>query len=239
MNILIPMAGLGSRFLTKGFQTPKPLINVNGQIMIIRAIESLGIKDAKYLFVISKNQYTETIKEEIRKHVTCEFIEIDYITEGPASSALLFEQQINNDEELIIANCDQIMEWDADLFLMNARCYDGAIVTYYATTDKNSYARIDRQGHVVEIREKQVISNISLNGIHYWKKGNSFINSARAMIEVDDRAPNGEFYVGPTYNYMIKENLKVGIYHIPNQMHHPVGVPEDLEKFLTYENSKT
>jgi NDP-sugar pyrophosphorylase family protein len=233
------MAGLGSRFLTKGFQTPKPLINVNGQIMIIRAIESLGIKDAKYLFVISKNQYTETIKEEIRKHVTCEFIEIDYITEGPASSALLFEQQINNDEELIIANCDQIMEWDADLFLMNARCYDGAIVTYYATTDKNSYARIDRQGHVVEIREKQVISNISLNGIHYWKKGNSFINSARAMIEVDDRAPNGEFYVGPTYNYMIKENLKVGIYHIPNQMHHPVGVPEDLEKFLTYENSKT
>jgi NDP-sugar pyrophosphorylase family protein len=233
------MAGLGSRFLTKGFQTPKPLIDVNGKTMIIRAIESLGIKDATYLFVISKNQYTKIIKEEIRKHVTCEFIEIDYITEGPASSALLFEQQINNDEELIIANCDQIMEWDADLFLMNARCYDGAIVTYYATTDKNSYARIDRQGHVVEIREKQVISNISLNGIHYWKKGNSFINSARAMIEVDDRAPNGEFYVGPTYNYMIKENLKVGIYHIPNQMHHPVGVPEDLEKFLTYENSKT
>lgn len=239
MNILIPMAGLGSRFLTKGFQKPKPLIDVNGRTMIIRAIESLGIKDAKYLFVISKNQYTEIIKEEIAKHVNCEFIEIDYITEGPASSALLFEQQINNDDELIIANCDQIMEWDANLFLMNVRCYDGAVVTYHETTDKNSYARIDQKGHVVEIREKQVISNISLNGIHYWKKGKTFVNSAHAMIEGDDRAPNGEFYVGPTYNYMIKENLKVGIYHIPNQMHHPVGVPEDLEKFLKHENSKT
>ena len=239
MNILIPMAGLGSRFLTKGFQKPKPLIDVNGRTMIIRAIESLGIKDAKYLFVISKNQYTDIIKEEIAKHVTCEFIEIDYITEGPASSALLFEQQINNDEELIIANCDQIMEWDPELFLLNVRCYDGAVVTYHETTDKNSYARIDNRGHVVEIREKQVISNISLTGIHYWKRGSSFVNSAHAMIEADDRAHNGEFYVGPTYNYMIKENLTVGIYHIPNQMHHPVGVPEDLERFLTHENSKT
>ena len=232
------MAGLGSRFLTKGFQKPKPLIDVNGRTMIIRAIESLGIKDAKYLFVISKNQYTEIIKEEIAKHVNCEFIEIDYITEGPASSALLFEQQINNDDELIIANCDQIMEWDPNLFLMNVRCYDGAVVTYHETTDKNSYARIDSKGHVVEIREKQVISNISLNGIHYWKKGSSFVASAHAMIDADDRAPNGEFYVGPTYNYMIKENQKVGIYHIPNQMHHPVGIPEDLERFLTHENSK-
>ena len=239
MNILIPMAGLGSRFLTKGFQKPKPLIDVNGRTMIIRAIESLGIKDAKYLFVITKNQYTEMVKEEIAKHVDCDFIEIDYLTEGPASSALLFEQQINNDEELIIANCDQIMEWDANLFLMNVRCYDGAMVTYHETTDKNSYARIDSQGHVVEVREKQVISNISLNGIHYWKKGSSFVSSAHAMIAADDRAPNGEFYVGPTYNYMIQENLTVGIYHIPNQMHHPVGVPEDLERFLQHENSKT
>ena len=58
------------------------------------------------------------------------------------------------------------------------------------------------------------------------------------MIENDDRAPNGEFYVGPSYNYMIAKNLKVGIYHIPNQQHHSVGIPEHLEKYIEYENRK-
>ena len=238
MNILIPMAGLGSRFLTKGFKIPKPLIDVNGKVMIIRAIQSLGINNAKYLFVIAKNEYSNSVRQEISKYVDCNFVEIDYITEGPACSALLFKEQINNDDELIIANCDQIMEWNSDLFLLNVRQYDGAVVTYHETTDKNSYAKINDQGQVIEIQEKNVISNISLNGIHYWKKGSYFINSAQEMIDDDNRAPNGEFYVGPSYNYMIKNGLTVGIYHVPNQMHHPVGVPDDLEKFIEYEKAK-
>ena len=238
MNILIPMAGLGSRFLTQGFMLPKPLIDVNGTIMIIRAIQSIGIHDAKYLFVITKNEYSEIIKTEISKHVNCEFIEINYLTEGPACSALLFKKQINNDDELIIANCDQIMEWNTANFLLNVRQYDGAVVTYHETTDKNSYARINDSGQVIEIQEKLVISNISLNGIHYWKQGRYFVSSAEEMIAKDNRAPNGECYVGPTYNYMIKSGKTVGIYHIPNQMHYPVGVPADLEKFIIYEKTK-
>jgi dTDP-glucose pyrophosphorylase len=232
------MAGLGSRFLTKGFTVPKPLIDVNGTIMIIRAIQSLGIHNAKYLFVITKNEHSESVKTEISKYVNCEFIEINYLTEGPACSALLFKDQINNDEELIIANCDQIMEWNSANFLMNVRQYDGAIVTYYENTDKNSYARINEHGQVTEIQEKNVISNISLNGIHYWKQGKYFVASAEEMIEEDVRAPNGEFYVGPSYNYMIKHGSVVGIYHIPNEMHNSVGVPEDLEKFINYEKTK-
>jgi dTDP-glucose pyrophosphorylase len=239
MNVLIPMAGLGSRFLTKGFKLPKPLIDVNGTPMIIKAVESLGIKDAHYLFVVSTNAHTETIKEEISKDIDCEFIEINYLTEGAACSALLFKDKINNDDELIMANCDQIMEWNPDMFLMNVRQYDGAVVTYHETTDKNSYARIDSFGRVLEIREKQVISNVALNGIHYWKKGRYFVESAEAMIEADERALNGEFYVGPTYNYMINKGLNVGIYHIPNQQHHAVGVPEDLARYIAYEKSKT
>jgi choline kinase len=231
------MAGLGSRFLTKGFTVPKPLIDINGTIMIIRSIQSIGIHNAKYLFVITKNEYSESVKTEISKHVNCEFIEINYLTEGPACSALLFKDQINNDEELIIANCDQIMEWNTANFLLNVRQYDGAVVTYHETTDKNSYARIDGHGQVVEIQEKNVISNISLNGIHYWKQGKHFVSSAEEMIKEDVRAPNGEFYVGPSYNYMIKHKLVVGIYHIPNEMHHSVGVPDDLEKFINYEKT--
>ena len=145
----------------------------------------------------------------------------------------------DNDDELIIANCDQIMEWNSKNFLHNIKLYDGAMVTYHSDTKKNSYASVDQEGFVTAVKEKEVISNISLNGIHYWKKGKYFIESAQEMINSQDRANNGEFYIGPTYNYMIKKGLKVGIHHIPNQQHHPIGVPEDLKKYIEYVNKKT
>jgi NDP-sugar pyrophosphorylase family protein len=240
-NVVIPMAGLGIRFANQGFTLPKPLIDVNGEPMIVKAIKSLGfnLPDTKWFFVIAKNDFTKQVKDTIGSVLPdAMFIEIDYLTEGPTSSALLFREHINNDDELIIANCDQIMEWNSHLFFLNARQFDGTIVTYHTDTDKNSYARLDDYGNVTEIREKEVISNVSLNGIHYWKKGQYFVDSAEGMIAAQDRAPNGEFYIGPTYNYMIKSGLNVGIYHIPNQQHHAVGVPADLERYLDHEKSK-
>lgn len=240
MNIVIPMAGLGSRFPSHTYPLPKPLINVNGEPMISKAIKSLGFDDdVNWFFVIAKNEYTALVRQTILDVTpNAKFIEINYLTEGPACSALLFRDMINNDDELIIANCDQIMRWNVDLFLLNVRQFDGAVVTYHNDTDKNSYARLDYQGYVLEIREKEVISNVSLNGIHYWNKGKYFVDSAEAMIAAGDRAPNGEFYIGPTYNYMINKLYDVGIYHIPNCQHFAVGVPSDLEKYIEYESSQ-
>ena len=235
VNIIVPMAGNGSRFPKDQYQFPKPLLDVNGQPMIRRAIQSMGFK-AHWHFILRQNEFLDQTKKILLDTVeNPKFIVVDQETQGPACSTLLFKDQINNDNELITINCDQIMEWNSDNFFHNVRQYDGAVVTYYNDTDKNSYARINQNGDVIEMREKQVISNISLTGIHYWKKGSYFVHSAEAMIAANDRAPNGEFYIAPTYNYMIKENLRVGIYHIPNEQFHPVGVPADLEKFIEYE----
>ena len=233
------MAGRGSRFTEKRILTPKPLLDVNGRTMIERAITSLDLAGTWH-FIIRDDEHKQRVQDMIETiKPGSKFIAIDYVTQGPASSALLFKDQINNSDELVIANCDQIMEWTSSRFLDYVRHYDGAVVTYHADTDKNSYARVNKEGLVQEIREKQVISNISLNGIHYWQQGQYFVNSAEAMIQANDRAPNGEFYIGPSYNYMVKAEKTVGIYHIPNQFHHPVGVPDDLDKFIRYENSKT
>jgi NDP-sugar pyrophosphorylase family protein len=231
------MAGVGSRF-PKDQYLPKPLIDVNGKPMIVRAIESLSIKNAQWHFIIRKDHFTDAVKDIISKVVSNpRFVEVEKTTEGPACSALLFKEQINNDQELIIANCDQIMEWNSNLFFHNVRLYDGAVVTYHSDTEKNSYVKLDREGNAVQFAEKEVISNVSLNGIHYWKHGKYFVNSAEEMIAADDRAPNGEFYVATTYNYMIRANKVVGIHHIPNEQHHAVGVPVDLERFLKYEKA--
>lgn len=238
MNIVIPMAGEGTRFPRDTYKIPKPLIEIRGVPMIQRAIDSLGL-NGTYHFIIRKDSYYDQVCTLL--HSICpnsKIISVEETTEGPASSCLLFRDFINNDDELVIANCDQIMWWDPEVFLTNARYYryDGLVVTYTTTTPKNSYAKIDSNGLVVEIKEKEVISDISLNGIHYWRKGKYFIQSSEDMIKCQDRSPNGEFYVGPTYNYMIKNGYKVGIHHIPNFQHNPVGVPEDLENYLRIMN---
>jgi NDP-sugar pyrophosphorylase family protein len=231
------MAGLGSRFPRDKYYLPKPLIDVNGRPMITRALESLDI-DGQYHFILRNDEFLKITKDVISKTVkNPNFVIVDQTTEGPACSVLLFKEFINNDDELVTANCDQIMEWSSKLFFHNVRLYDGAVVTYYSDTDKNSYVKLDRQGRAIQFAEKEVISNISLNGIHYWKRGSDFVESAESMMAADDRAPNGEFYIAPTYNYMIRAGKEIGIFHIPIEQHHAVGVPIDLERFLKYDKA--
>jgi dTDP-glucose pyrophosphorylase len=237
MNILIPMAGLGSRFEGSRFIGPKFLIDICGKPMIQRAIEAFTskVENARFLFVLRRTKDIDrivNILENVCANLRIKIV--DEITSGPTDTCLAMKEYINNQEELIIANCDQIMFWDFKKFLHCVRYpdVDGAIVTYTSTTPKNSYAEIDQRGNVKRIKEKVVISDISLNGIHYWKHGRDFVESAMEMMENKDTAPNGEFYVGPTYNYLINNGKNISIYHVANFQHNAVGVPDDLEKFL-------
>lgn len=236
MNILIPMAGLGDRFKRGGYTKPKPLIDINGKPMIQLAIESLGVI-GNFIFVINKNiecvDELKTLLYEITINPT--IIEVDYITDGPASTCLLAKEYINNGEQLIIANCDQIMEWDPNQFtsfIMNNNV-DGIVVTYNIITEKNSYVKLDENGFATEFAEKKIISDKSLNGIHYWKYGSDFISAAESMIKKNIKV-NNEFYIAPTYNEMIQNNKRIRAYNIGVHEHWAVGTPDDLEKYLKH-----
>ena len=232
------MAGRGNRFQDEGFVEPKPLININGIPMIQRTINSLGI-DGRYIFITRKTDYSNDINSILKEiKPDCIIEEIDYVTKGPASTCNLVSKYINDDNPLVITNCDQIMWWSGSNFISSCLSsnYDGVIVTYTSSTTKNSYARLNISGCVEEIKEKEVISDISLNGIHFWKHGIDFIKSYDMMIESNDRAENGEFYVGPSYNHMIRNGKRVGIYHIPTFQHHSVGTPDDLREYIRNED---
>ena len=232
------MAGRGRRF--KGVETlPKPLISFNGKTMIEWAIDTLGV-EGQYIFIVLKDHVEKYRIDELltSRYPTSKIVVADGVTEGPACTALLARKLIDNDDRLIITNCDQIMTWDAGdfmNFISNSEMH-GCVVTYYSETEKNSYARIDEIGNVVEFAEKRVISRYSLNGIHFWEKGRYFVSSADDMIEADERV-NNEFYIAPTYNFMIKKGQVVRIYDIDPELHHAIGTPEDLEAFLTEEQT--
>lgn len=233
MNLIIPMAGKGSRF-PKEWYPPKPIIKIDGVPMFQAAVDSIGIP-AKLTFVISADLDYDLKGEIFKVYSDANVVEVSP-TDGPATTAFLARKWIPEDENLIVTNCDQIMEWDAFKFLMVAQVYDACIVTYYTDTEKNSYARIDEHERVIEVREKEVISNISLNGIHYWNQAKDFFESYEKMVEADDRAPNGEFYVSQTFNHLPEK--RIGIHHIPNECHNAVGTPEDLEGFIHKKNLK-
>lgn len=233
LNVLIPMAGAGSRFEKAGYTFPKPLIEVNGKPMIQAVVENLNI-DANYIYVVQKTHRAMYNLDTLLNLITpnCKIVEVDGITEGAACTALLASEFIDNDQPLFFANSDQIVQWDSNEFMykMNETDADGGIVTFTATHPKWSFAKVNDKGLVTEVAEKNPISDMATVGFYYWKRGSDFVKFAEQMIERDVRV-NGEYYVAPVFNEAIQDDLQIRTFHV-NKMS-GIGTPEDLQTYLT------
>jgi HAD superfamily hydrolase (TIGR01509 family) len=234
LNVLIPMAGAGSRFEKAGYTFPKPLIEINGKPMIQVVIENLNL-DANYIYVVQKSHREKYNLDTLLNLLTpnCKIVEVDGLTEGAACTALLTKEYINNDNPLFFANSDQFVEWDSNEFMykMQETNSDGGIVTFTATHPKWSFAKINSNGLVTEVAEKNPISDTATVGYYYWKHGSDFVKYAEEMIEQNMRV-NNEFYVCPVYNNAIKGGLKVRTFDVPKMW--GLGTPEDLNYYLEH-----
>jgi len=239
MKILIPMAGRGKRFEDAGYSFPKPIIDIDGKAMIQVIVENLNFS-AEHIFLCLNEHIEKYSLKEVLELISpnCKIIKVNGITEGAACTALLAKELINNDEELIIANSDQWVDWNNQHFLSFLRNNnaDGGIVTFIATHPKWSFVKINDKNEVTEVAEKRPISNIATVGIYYFKKGRYFVEASEKMIEKNIRT-NNEFYVAPTYNEMIQQGKK--IVHYPIAEMRGLGTPEDLSNFLANINKKT
>lgn len=232
MKVLVPMAGAGSRFEKAGYTFPKPLIDVKGKPMIQVVIENINI-DAEHIYIVRKEHYEKYNLRQLLNLITpnCKIIQIDHVTEGAACTTLLAKEIIDCDEPLLIANSDQFVEWDSNEFMysMIGDQIDGGILTFPNTHPKWSYVKLDSNGYVTEVREKEVISNIATVGVYYWKKGSDYVKYAEQMISKNIRV-NNEFYVAPIYNEAILDNKKVKVFNIERMW--GLGDPSDLQYFI-------
>ena len=232
LNVLIPMAGAGSRFAQQGYTFPKPLIEVEGKPMIEVVVTNLNI-EAHYIFLVQKEHYEKYNLKYLLNLIApgCDIIQLDGITEGAACTTLLAKDLINNDNPLVIANSDQYIEWNSNecMYAFGADEIDGGILTFEAHHPKWSYAKLGEDGFVSEVAEKQVISDNATCGVYYWKHGSDYVKYAEQMIDKNIRV-NNEFYVCPVFNEAIADSKRFRIKTIERMW--GIGTPEDLNYFL-------
>ncbi len=239
LNIVVPMAGRGSRFADAGYTDPKPLIPVHGKPMIQVVVENLTPSvPHRFIFICQNGHIADYGLEEklkgLAEHV--EIIGIDRVTEGQASTVLLAEALIDNDEPVMTVNSDQYIDADIDAYLgfMDDGRYDGLIMTMKADDPKWSFVR-EEEGRIVETAEKKVISDNAAVGIFNFRKGRDLVRASKKMIH-DNVRINGEFYVCPVYNYLIRDGQKIGHYSIGKEYDgmYGLGIPGDLDFFLKH-----
>ena len=233
LNIVVPMAGRGSRFAQAGYVMPKPLIDIYGHPMIEYVVENIRPAEAHRFIFICQQEHLE--KYDLARTLEriapgCAVVTVDHITEGAACTVLLAEKYIDNSDPMMIANSDQYVDTDINEYLSAMGDNDGLIMTMPANHPKWSYIRYDEHGFVTLVREKEVISDQATVGIYNYKRGSDFVKYAKQMIARDIRV-NGEFYVAPVYNEMVGAGMKL-VYKDVGAKMHGLGTPEDLEAFM-------
>jgi dTDP-glucose pyrophosphorylase len=251
LTIVIPMAGEGSRFKKYGFKLNKYMLPLNTQLetMIEKAIISLDVNLTTFdpLFIFITKQVTNDIRSHLmdictKMNYRYKIIDLEYLTQGPASTVIEAIDWIPLDDQLIVSNSDQVLDWNFDKFIQTAQQYDGCVLTYplpyskdIGSTDKHSFIKLDTRGRVIDVAEKIVLSDIALVGVHYYKKARYFVESYNDMLSNNIRASNGEFYLSLTYKSMINSGkYSVGIHHIDQQkdIFYPTGEPLDYFDYL-------
>jgi dTDP-glucose pyrophosphorylase len=245
LNIVIPMAGRGSRFSQAGYSIPKPFLPIHGVPMaevVVRNLRPLSPHRFILIYQESQKELGTEIAATIRT-IGSEVVNvaISKTTEGAACTVLEASEVINTDEPLMIANSDQWVDCSINEYIatMDRSSLDGLIMTMEASDPKWSFCDLSASNLVTRVVEKEVISNIATVGIYNFRRGHEFVSAARQMIERDLRV-NGEFYVAPTYNQLIENGARIGIFNVGSERDgmYGLGIPDDYEWFLTQEVSQ-
>lgn len=242
MNIVIPIAGYGTRFAQKGYETFKPFIRVKGIPLLEYAISSLKLKGTYHIITRPLEQhYMDEIREIFDRYgVHGHILTIFNPTQGAAETCLFAERIVPNNQPLVITNCDQYSPWNPVPFetLIDREDVDAAVTTFdhgdivVGKDSPYSFVELNEKGEAVRFAEKLAISEHALNGIHYWKRAQDFFDSARELLA--DNSVQQEKYVSLTFNYMLKGGKKILTHRMQPGEFYALGTPAEVEKNLSH-----
>lgn len=213
MNIVIPMAGAGSRFQQAGYETPKPFLPVGNRTMIDTVVQNFATADSKI--------YLQPCFEHIGNFIETGLLGMPNVIikpllkrpNGAAIALLAFRSWIDNDEPLLIVNSDQYVSFDKTWFYDFCGKHDATILTFPSDSPAHSYALVDAVGRVVRVAEKEVISNKATVGAYYFKHGSMFVNAVDEMVRRKAKV-RGEYYVCPVFNVLLETFSDVECFNV-------------------------
>jgi NDP-sugar pyrophosphorylase family protein len=217
VNILIPIAGRDRYFPEGQFVFPKPLVDICGTPLIEHTLQAfLGLPHhPKFTFVVQEQDCKAYSLDDVLKVVVgprnAQIVQIGGPTKGAICSCLLAIDHIDPEEELLIANGDQVLVASvADAIDdFRRRELDAGVVTFSSTHPRFSYVRVDSKGMITEAAEKRVISRLGIAGLYYFRRGGDFIDAAKHVL-LNDSPVQDAFYISQALNEMILAGKKLG-----------------------------
>lgn len=236
INILVPLAGSNNFFDDSNYHYPKPIIEVAGLPMIQRVINNLSTiaLDKRFIFILRNSDCEDFFLDKTINHLTNDeiiIIKTQKETRGAACSCLLAVDYIDNKDQLIISNGDQIIDEDYNKILKNFHDFNADAGCIYFESIHPRWSYIDIQNNKIqESVEKIPISKNAIAGFYYFRNGNKFISSAKKMI-LKDLHVNGQFFIAPTFNEMILDDLNLFGYFINSTHYHSFYSPQKIEEY--------
>lgn len=236
MTIIITMAGLGTRFRKVGYKCPKYMIEAKGKTLFEWSMDSLlGYNDCveKYIFVVRKEDCAEKFIEEKCNQYNIkniEIVDLDYMTDGQATTCMCAISKCNADNPILIYNIDTYVEpYEMKYSDISG---DGHIPCFHAEGDHWSFVKLNDEKKVVEVREKKRISDNCTLGAYYFSSAQLYKNLYEEYYSDDSKLEKNEKYIAPLYNYMIEKGMTVTISIVDDKKVHVLGTPEELNIFL-------
>jgi len=233
-NLLVPMAGLGSRFKKEGYDVPKQFIHVREKQLLDISLDCIDKSECNLIFIVRDEQVYNYNADTILKNKFGDDIKIvvtEGLTRGSVCSCLLAREYIDNDLPLIMHTLDIEFFPTLDPSSLIKQGIDGSLLTFKSNSSNYSYVKLGEDELVTATAEKKVISDKACVGIYYFSKGSDFCKYADKMIE-NEITTKGEFYISPLYNLLIEDGLKIE--SIDVEKIHIFGTPKE---FLFYKNN--
>lgn len=242
-QLLIPMAGMGTRFTSAGYTTPKPLLPIGSRTMIELVIENLDSNHVSRIILValidSRSSQLDKLQAKYQGRLTIMYI--PKVSGGPAETCSMVFDQIDLESPLVIANSDQYLDFDfaSSFSSLQNEGVSGAIWAMRDNDPKWSYVQVDEFYMATLVKEKEVISDLATCGVYGFNKAKDFINGYEKMVAMGDKT-NGEYYVAPVYNYLISDAKKIKVIDLGevSKVMHGLGTPEDYEKFIVKDIAK-